>query len=214
MKTNPLPPTEIKPIAEIITSTITDFKAECVGADKGLDFPSKPSFGRFLKVGEPDAEVFIYAVVFNVITGPLDSVHKPSALGLTRSQLQLEQPQVFSLLKTELSAAIVGHSKNGKIYTHLPPQPPDVHDFVFEAQSAEVEVLTRDFEFIRHLSQVSQVPADELLAAAIREAKLIAYPKKGEDREFLVGAGRFLSNIFRNDYDKLLSVLKKIRPDI
>ncbi len=213
MKTNRLQPTEdIKPVAEVINSSITEFKAECLGGG-GLDFPQKPRFGSFLKVGEPQAAIHIFAVTFNVLTGPLDNVHKPSALGLTRAQLQEEQPQVFSLLKTEVSAAIVGHSQKGRIYTHLPPQPPDVHDFVFEATGEEVALLTKDFEFLRHLSQVTQVPDDELLSAAIREACVLAYSKdKLIERDFLVGAGRFLSNSFRADYDKLLSVLKKIRP--
>jgi len=213
MKTNRLQPTEeLKPVAEVINSSITEFKAECLGGG-GLDFPVKPRFGSFLKVGEPDAPLHIFAVTFNVLTGPLDNVHKPSALGLTRAQLQIEQPQVFSLLKTEVSACIVGHSQNGKIYTHLPPQPPDVHDFVFEAKGDEVALLTKDFEFLRHLAQITQVPDDELLSATIREACALAY---GQDRllerDFLVGAGRFLSNSYRADYDKLLSVLKKIRP--
>ncbi|MBP7860490.1 hypothetical protein KA183_02320 [bacterium] len=213
MKTNRLQPTEeLKPVAEVINSSITEFKAECLGGG-GLDFPVKPRFGSFLKVGEPDAPLHIFAVAFNVLTGPLDNVHKPSALGLTRAQLQIEQPQVFSLLKTEVSACIVGHSQNGKIYTHLPPQPPDVHDFVFEAKGDEVALLTKDFEFLRHLAQITQVPDDELLSATIREACALAY---GQDRllerDFLVGAGRFLSNSYRADYDKLLSVLKKIRP--
>lgn len=200
-------------VAEVISSSITEFKAQCFGGN-GLEFPAKPRFGSFLKVGEPDNEIHIFAVTFNVLTGPIDNVHKPSALGLSRAQLQLEQPQVFSLLKTEVSACIVGHSKDNKIYTHLPPQPPDVHDFVFEAQAHEIEELTRDFEFLRHLCAVTEVPDDELIAASIREARSKAYAKnKMAEREFLVGAGRFLSNTYRADYDKLLSVLKKIRPD-
>lgn len=216
MKNNRLQPTEAPSasrVAEVIASSITEFKAECLGGD-GLDFPAKPRFGSFLRVGEPDAALHIYAVTFNVLTGPLDNVHKPQALGLTRAELQLEQPQVFSLLKTELNACIVGHGKNGKIYTHLPPQPPDVHDFVFQALPDEIARLTKDFEFLRHLGAVTQVPDDELLSASIREAGELAYKNnKPGAREFLIGAGRFLSNTYRADYDKLLSVLKKIRPD-
>lgn len=195
------------PIAEVTSSTITGFRAECLPLESALnDLPPKPRFGSFLKTDSQDIEIF--AIAYNVVTGPQDSIHKPSALGLTREELRMEQPHIFSLLKTEVHALIVGYASSSKIYQHLPPRPPDVHDFVHQATPDEIRELTRDFEFLRLLSHVSEIPSDELIAATIREAHVAL----GSDSNFLLEAGKALSKILRSDYDRLLTVLRKIKP--
>lgn len=195
------------PIAEVIASTITGFEAECLPDQTDrADLPPKPRFGSFLRV--ESADISIFAVAYNVITGPQDSVHKPSALGMTRDELRLEQPHIFSLLRTEVRATTVGYGIDGQVFQHLPPHPPDVHDFVYPATAEEIECLTRDFEFLRLLTYVNGIPGDELIAATIREA----HTALGGNNEFLVAAGRALSNIMRTDYDRLLTILKKIKP--
>lgn len=157
------------PIAEVTSSTITGFLAECLPLEAATnDLPPKPRFGSFLKTDSQG--IAIFAVAYNVVTGPQDSIHRPSALGLTREELRLEQPHIFSLLRTEVQALIVGYSAGTKVYQHLPPHPPDVHDFVHQATADEVRELTGDFEFLRLLSNVSAIPPDELIAATIREA--------------------------------------------
>ncbi|MBZ0189679.1 MAG: hypothetical protein K8F91_25755 [Candidatus Obscuribacterales bacterium] len=203
------------PMAEVVSSTITQFVAECrKDQNDEPNLPPKPRFGSFLRVESQLNGLDILAVVYNVSTGPLDNVHRPSALGLTRQELQLEQPHIFSLLKTEVHAAIVGYAISGtgarRAFQHLPPQPPDVHDFVYPACAEEVLSITRDFELLRLLTNISDVPADELISATIREAHLITE----SDDDYLIEAGKKLSQILRSDYDRLLSILKKIKPDL
>lgn len=200
--------TAAAPIAEVTASSITDFVAECLPENKDVaDLAPKPRFGSFLKVLTHDQRS-IFAVAYNVKTGPHDSIHKPAALGLTREELRLQQPHIFSLLRTEVVAILVGHGFRDQIYQHLPPQPPDVHDFVYPATSEEIRSLTRDFEFLRLLAYVKEVPSDELMAATIREA----HRALGSDDDFLLAAGRALSTMMRSDYDRLLTVLRKIKP--
>ena len=198
-----------KPVAEVISSSITSFKAECLLQDDSMpDLPPKPRFGSFLKADSPENGISIFAVVTNVSTGPQDNVHVPSALGLTRQELQIEQPHIFSLLKTEVHGQIIGHMILDRAFQHLPPQPPEVHDFVYPAEKDEIIELTRGFEFLRLLTGVSEVPTDELIAATIREAHLVT----GLDDEFLLEAGEKLSSILRSDYERLLAILRKIKP--
>jgi hypothetical protein len=130
------------------------------------------------------------------------------AMGMTREQLRSEQPHIFSLLRTEVHGAIVGYEKHGRIHQHLPPHPPDVHDFVYLATIEQITALTQRFDFLRLLLHISSVPADELLAATIREAQEVT----GRPDQFLVSAGQSLSQLLQNDYDRLLSLLRKIRP--
>jgi hypothetical protein len=199
--------TSAQAIGEVLSSSITDVTAQSWSKEE--TFQQNPRFGSFLKIDSRDTGLQIFAVVFNVVTRAPDSVHKPWALGLSREQLRLEQPHIFALLRTEIHGAIVGYEEKEKVFQHLPPYPPDVHDFVFPATADEVLALTENFDFLRLLLPVSAVPVDELLSATIREADQI----RNGDYAFLVAAGQALSQLLHNDYDRLVSLLKKIRPD-
>lgn len=194
-------------LAEVISASITSLTAEA-----GNSVTVKPRFGSFIRVDSPENALSLFAVVYDVITGPPDNVHKPSALGLSREQLREEQPHIFSLLKTQIHAQIVGFREEGKgeniIYQYLPPQPPEVHDFVYAAGVEETIALTEDFEFLRLLTQVNAPPADELIAAAIREAARA----RSQSERYLVEAGRAITQLFRSDYEHMLAVVRKIRP--
>lgn len=202
--------TKTDALGEVVSSSITGMVAECWTVEDADGMPSvqKPRFGSFLTIDSEETALRIYAVVFNVITGPQDNMHRPSALGLTRERLKAEQPHIFSLLRTEVHAVTVGYKSSGIAYNHLPPQPPEVHDFVYLTSNSEIQTLTEGFEFLRLLTTISSVPTDELLAASVREA----YQARGNDYQFLIEAGQSLSHLLRSDYDRLLSVLRKIKP--
>jgi hypothetical protein len=212
----------------VLTSSITGLVAETIknSAGNSSNVGSsgkvlKPRFGSFVRVDSPENDISIFAIVFNVITNPPDSVHKPSALGLTRDQLRVEQPHIFALLKTEVHAQIVGYLdwSDKAIYQHLPPQPPEVHDFVYSASQEEVLKLSSEFEFLRLLNGVTSVPADELMAACVREAaraRAQTYDSAAEAEQastaYLIEAGRAISQLFRSDYERMLSIVRKIKP--
>jgi hypothetical protein len=202
---------KLEAIGEVISSSVTSVVAQCwqKEASHGLAQTQKPNFGSFIRIDCNESDFDVIAVVYNVITGPQDTVHKPSALGLTRERLKLEQPHIFALLRTEIHAMIIGFIQNDRVYQHLPPQPPEVHDFVFPASIEQIESATEEFDFLRLLKDVTDVPSDELLSAVIREA----YAARNNDYAFLVSAGQALSNLLRSDYDRLVCVLRKIRPN-
>jgi hypothetical protein len=111
-------------IGEVLTSSITGLVAECwTPADGQWESAAveTPRFGSFLRIDSGEIEkTNVFAVVYDVHTGPQDSVHKPHALRLTRQQLREEQPQIFALLKTEIHAAIIGFERNGIYRPGLP----------------------------------------------------------------------------------------------
>ena len=201
----------VEAIGEVLTSSVTTLVAQCWQKESASGIPgaTKPNFGSFIRIDCSEPKIEIIAVVYNVITGPMDNVHKPSALGLSRERLRLEQPHIFALLRTEVHSMVVGYVLAGKVYQHLPPLPPEVHDFVYKASDALVKEFTEHFDFLRLLAAVTEVPSDELLAASIREA----YRARNNNYQFLVGAGQAISHLLRSDYDRLISVLHKIRPE-
>lgn len=198
----------MKAIGEVISSSIKSFVAEVWRQDKPDSIESLPKFGSYLRCLSPVDELEVFGIVYDITSGPQDGHHKATALKMTREELRREQPQIFSLLKTELHAVICGYRQNGHFFASLAPQPPQVHDFVWTMNAEEIRLASSDLEFLRLLSWVSSVPGDELMAAAIKEAS----KARNNDYQFLVETGQSLSKIFRDDYDRLLALLKKINP--
>ena len=218
-------------IAEAIETATTEFLAQCLEPEN-LGFPVMPAFGSFVRslgmapgiAGEPDSSYWVYAVVYHATTTPIDSIHRARALGLSLEQLREEQPQIFAMLKTEFRAAIVGfepipsqdtRSRNGKngvsspssrIYQHLPPRPPQIHQAIYQCSSEDVLRFSEQFDFLRILLEIPGTPVDALIAATLRQI----YQLRPTERAWLVEAGRHLSLLVKDDYDRLRYILSQV----
>jgi hypothetical protein len=212
-------------IGEVIETSTTEFLAQCLEPED-LSFAVMPPFGSWVKAIDEESGNQIYAVVYHATTSPIDSVHRARALGLSLQDLREQQPQIFAMLKTEFRAAIVGfqlppQSRNGAkssangsnysgntgiTYQHLPPRPPQVHQAVFGCSPEEVVQFSERLDFLRTLLQLSSAPVDALVAATIREV----YQLRQADRRWLVEAGRSLSVLLKDDYDRLRIILNQV----
>lgn len=203
-------------IAEVIETATTEFLAQCLEPED-LSFPAMPPFGSWVKSFDEEASNQIYGVVYHATTSPIDSVHRARALGMSMEDLRQQQPQIFAMLKTEFRVAIVGfqtiafenHRKvNSRCYQHLPPRPPQVHQAVYWCDPDEVIKFTCELDFLRTLLQISNVPSESLVAAAVREV----YQLRQFDRDWLVQAGRTVGTLLKDDYDRLRMILNQIHP--
>ena len=201
-------------IAEVIETATTEYLAQCLEPED-LSFPVMPAFGSWVKSKDEESGNQVYGVVYHATTSPIDSVHRARALGLTLEELREQQPQIFAMLKTEFRVAIVGfesmnpeRSQPGKIYQYIPPRPPQIHQAVYECQPDEIVNFSQELDFLRTLLDVSHAPVDSLVAAAVREI----YQLRKLDRAWLIEAGRTLSILLKDDYDRLRIILKQIHP--
>jgi hypothetical protein len=206
-------------IAEVIETATTEFLAQCLEPED-LSFAAMPPFGSWVKALDEESGNQIYGVVYHVTTSPIDSVHRARALGLSLQDLREQQPQIFAMLKTEFRAAIAGfqprrastngyrndNQLSGTIHQHLPPRPPQIHQAVYYCDPEEVIHFSEKLDFLRTLLQVSNAPVESLAAAAIREI----YQLRQGDRAWLVQAGRSLSILLKDDYDRLRVILDQI----
>lgn len=204
-------------IAEVIETATTEFLAQCLEPEN-LSFPVMPPFGSWVKSIDEESGNQIFAVVYHATTSPIDSVHRARALGLSLQDLREQQPQIFAMLKTEFRAAIVGFQPsanlgNGStlrgselVYQHIPPRPPQIHQAVYQCDSAEIVHFSEQLDFLRTLLQMTGAPVDALAAATIREI----YQLRKADRSWLVQAGRTLSLLLKDDYDRLRVILSQI----
>jgi hypothetical protein len=196
----------------VIETSTTEFLAQCLDPD-ALSFPVMPAFGSWVTAQDEEANNQIYGVVYHATTSPIDSVHRARALGLSLDDLREQQPQIFAMLKTEFRVAIVGFRApnlaghpDGPIFQHLPPRPPQVHQAVYRCEATAVVEFTEQLDFLRTLLTLGNAPVDSLVAAVIRQC----YQMRQLDRSWLVQAGRTLSILLKDDYDRLRLILGQI----
>ncbi|MBD0334883.1 MAG: hypothetical protein ICV62_05300 [Cyanobacteria bacterium Co-bin13] len=197
-------------IAEVVETATTEFLAQCLEPDT-LSFPVMPPFGSWVKSWDDESGNQIYGVVYYATTSPIDSVHRARALGMSLDDLREQQPQIFAMLKTEFRVAIVGFQppdRAAMAYQHLPPRPPQVHQAVYRCTPDEVLAFTEQLDFLRTLMDMPGAPVDGLVAAVIRHG----YQLRKLDRDWLVQAGRTLSVLLKDDYDRLRVILGQIHP--
>jgi hypothetical protein len=203
-------------IAEVIETATTEFLAQCLEPED-LSFPVMPPFGSWVRSVDEESGNQILAVVYHATTSPIDSVHRAVALGLSLADLREQQPQIFAMLKTEFRAALVGfvppvEGGNGtkylgsRVYQYLPPRPPQIHQAVYQCQPEEIIHFSEQLDFLRTLLQVQGAPVEALTAAAIRDV----YRLRKADRDWLVKAGRTLSVLLKDDYDRLRYILSQL----
>lgn len=204
--------------AEVIETSTSEFLAQCLEPED-LSFPVMPPFGSWVTAVDHQSNNRVYGVVYHATTSPIDSVHRARALGLSLEELREQQPQIFAMLKTEFKAAIVGFEKpaqglngsvaqRGQIYQYIPPRPPQIHQAVYRCESEEVVYFSESLDFLATLLQVINAPVDSLVAATIREI----YQMRNCDRSWLIEAGRSISVLLKDDYDRLRMILKQIHP--
>ncbi len=200
-------------IAEVIETATTEFLAQCLEPED-LSFPVMPPFGSWVRSVDEESGNQVYAVVYHATTMPIDSIHRARALGLSLQELREQQPQIFAMLKTEFRAAIVGFEQtldrrsNQTVYQYLPPRPPQIHQAVHLCEPEVIIQFSEQLDFLRTLLQVNGAPVEALIAAAIREV----YQLRKAEREWLVRAGRTLSVLLKDDYDRLRFILSQIHP--
>lgn len=199
-------------LAEVIETSTTEFLAQCLDPD-GLSFPVMPEFGCWVMSQDEESGNQIYGVVYHATTSPIDSVHRARALGLSLEELRQQQPQIFAMLKTEFRVAIMGfqapnlaREPTGPVFQYLPPRPPQVHQAVYRCSPAAVLAFTEQIDFLRTLLGLTQAPVDSLVAAVVRQG----YQLRNLDRAWLVQAGRTLSTLLKDDYDRLRQILSQI----
>lgn len=196
--------TENRRIGEIIAASTNQFTAQVLPSSE-LDWSRVPPLGSLVRAVSETVPAQVLGVVCHVETTGLDGVHRPLALNLSRQQLREQQPQIFDLLTTQFEAVTVGYLEAGIFYQYFPPYPPQIHDFTHLCPDAE---LTRFTERLFCLRTLLQHPAssDEVIAAFLR----LSSRARGGEREFLVTAGRQLSALLKDNYDRLASILQRL----
>ncbi len=191
-------------VGEIIEASTVDFVAQC------YELYQSPSLGSLVKT--IDLPVELYGIVYNATTTSLEPGRRPIARGkdeASEEAIYRSSPQLLKLLRTEFSALVVGHRQDNKIFHYLPPKPARIHSFVYQCQPEEVKEFGNSFDFLSILINTHlPISVEEIVAASLRQMSQ-AYEDR---RAFLVAAGKELAILLGSDFNRLKSILERIKP--
>ncbi|NOK57442.1 MAG: hypothetical protein GFH27_549309n177 [Chloroflexi bacterium AL-W] len=200
-------------VGEVIESTTVEFTT---GAYELLE---APTFGALIRAQTCTEGMSVYGLVYDIRTGSKEPGGRALVRGRTYAGRELydeeiyrEYPDLAEVLQTEFSAITIGFVEGDRIYQYLPPHPPPVHYSVYPCEQTEVIRFSETMDFFRTVLFSYQIPSDELLAATIRIAARARLRSPENEREFLVRAGREIASLLKDDYDRLTSILRRIRP--
>jgi hypothetical protein len=116
------------------------------------------------------------------------------------------------LVPVEIDVLNIGYyfTPEQRMVQSLPPRPPMSLSDVELCTPDEVFLFTQSCDFFRLVINASDVPSDDLIAAALRYAAW-AYPES-ERYTFMVRCGRQIARLLANDLKRMTHVLGLIRP--
>ncbi|HEY9841792.1 MAG TPA: hypothetical protein V6D23_15125 [Candidatus Obscuribacterales bacterium] len=196
--------TDTRRIGEIIAASTAEFTAQVLQSPE-LDWSQVPPLGSLVRVDSESVKAQVLGIVCHVETTGLDGVHRPLALNLSRQQLREQQPQIFDLLTTRFEALTVGYIEAATYFQYYPAYPPQIHDFVQLCSDTEISRFTDRLFCLRTLLQ-HPASSDEVIAAFLRHS----HRARKHQRDFLIAAGRQLSGLLKDNYDRLASILQRL----
>ncbi len=171
---------------------------------------SLPQFGAFVRTIDPNgSDVDVIGLIYAIRIDD-DPLVRQLIMANHMNQQTIRDQRENRMVPVEMSIVNIGFRTNGESFHNLPPRPPVSLDPVYLCDSECIVSFTQKFDFFRLVLNTSEVPTEELMAAAIRQAAE-ARPLQ-DQRDFLVRAGRRLTQLLSHDLTRLNHLLRLIRP--
>jgi hypothetical protein len=170
----------------------------------------QPSFGAFVQTWPGQRTDIDVIGIIHAISIDDDPMVRQMILANNMRENTISDQRVNRMVPVEISVLSVGFTQFETVYHTLPPRPPLTLDPVRLCDDSTVRLFTQQLDFLRLVVNASDIPTEELLAAAINHAAW-ARPE-AERRDFLVMAGRHLAGLLSHDLPRLQHLLKLIKP--
>jgi len=190
-------------IGRVLRSSTLGFAGAC-----RLPEPDVPTFGMFAKAPIQRGTAEVIGLVYDVnIDDDLFARQVAVAEGLDETKIADQQKN--RQVPVEFSVLAVGSKNRSGFSQTLPPQPPMTLEPIHKCAPDEIRAFTASLDFIRLVLAAVEVPADELLAAALKAA---AEAQPASDREeFLVAAGRECARLLSRDLLRLDNLVRRLK---
>jgi hypothetical protein len=188
---------------EIIEASTTEFVAQ------SYELYDLPPLGALVKTDDGTTES--YGIVYHALTESIEPGRRPLARGKDEPSPEAvyrANPQLASLLRSEFSAIVVGHWRDGKLLHYLPPAPARIHGFVFRCSPEEIRKFSASLSFLDVLLGTTlPMPVEEVSGAALR----LMAEASDDGHAFLLAAGKELAVKLSGDFNRLRSVLGRLK---
>ena len=168
-------------------------------------------FGAFVKAPIANNDyVFAIGLIYKVEIKD-DQLIAELVLGEAVPDAILRDQRENRMIPVEIKVLNVGYIAGGQIVHSMPPRPLMSLSDVVLCSREEVYYFTLKHDFFRLILGASEVPSQDLMAAAIRYASTV-YADETDRRNYLVSCGRQLARDLSNDLKRLSHILALIRP--
>src|SRR5258706_11847353 len=158
-----------------------------------------PSFGSFV-LTRYGVEIEVIGLIYAIHVDD-DPLVRQLIMANNMNMATLRDQRENRMVPVEISVVNIGYRINGESFHNLPPRPPMSLDPVYLCGDDCIRDFTQKFDFFRLVLNTSEVPSEELLAAALKYAAG-ARPQR-DQRDFLIQAGRRLAQILGYDLPRL-----------
>lgn len=192
-------------IGRVLSSSTTRIIVGCQAL-----LPEVPNFGDFVKVAVPNGTTII-GLIYNVAFGD-DMLVRQLISTPNIPEETLRDQRENRQIPIEIAILVVGFDDGNGMHAYLPPQPPPALNELSGCTAQEICAFTERFDYFRTvLNAGGDLPADELLAATLRQASRCR-GQSSPDRQFLIDAGRELVRLLNDDLTRLDGLLRRIKP--
>jgi hypothetical protein len=168
-----------------------------------------PTFGAFVQTQQRGSDVIVIGLIYAINIDD-DPLVRQLIMANNMNVATIRDQRENRMVPVEISVVNVGYTQNGLPFHSLPPRPPLSLDEVHSCEDEAIYNFTQKLDFFRLVLNTPDVPAEELLAAALKHAAA-ARPVR-EQREFLVASGRRLAQLLSHDLTRLNHLLRLIKP--
>ncbi len=196
---------DLRVLGRVLASGTAAFSAGCRTLEDDL-----PIFGSMVRVDGGGGQ--IYGLVYDVRIDDDPFVRQLIAAGDLTEEYVEDQRQRRQV-PVEVNVLVVGgRDRAGQLYQRLPPQPPATLRWVHVCPTDDVQQFGRGLGFLGTVLNATDVPADELVAAALRQIAATE-PTPDQARAYLVRAGRELARLLSRDPLRLDGILQRIKAE-
>lgn len=193
-------------------------RASTRGFDCGThsrEIGNQHDFGAFVKAPianttHQEGQIHAIGIIYKVEIKD-DQLINELVLGEAVPDMVLRDQRENRMIPVEIKVINVGFQRGDMLHHSLPPRPPMSLSDVDLMVPDEVYRFTQTPNFFRLMLGASEVPTDDLIAAAVRYAALEAYPNNEERYDFHVRCGQQLARDI-GDLKRLSHLLNLIRP--
>lgn len=177
--------------------------------------PDVPTFGAFVRAPIQQEQAALIGQVYDIRLEADPFMRSIAAAVDERDpayQEVIADQRAVRLLPVEISVIALGYRDiQGRYHGGLPPQPPMLLRRIALCAEEEVRALTETPEFLDRLLESRDVPADDLIRAALRQALALRPGQDGKD--YRLSIGRYLAHRLAQDPLRLSVLLQRLEAE-